>query len=250
MSQIGSADRQHQQHRNGLANSKRPEFVRVPSFPIIGSIIPQLSGIPEIDPVTRSFDFWVAMRRKYGEFYSMGNPAGGNTDDPYRTSYVISDPREFMKIIRAGGKYPSGLLELLWVNRRWSRTRGLETTDGLFGRGEEWRRVRTFLHIDLLYPEAPRGYHLIIIKVSECASCGAQAAAESGGEGALNLYLNLYSFDMFSTMMMGEYTDMANILTPTEPENERFVDGAVQGLGAAIEMIFSIQNIYGQHNGI
>jgi len=35
---------------------------------------------------------------------------GGNPNDIYRTQYIINDPREYMKIIRAGGKYPSGVL--------------------------------------------------------------------------------------------------------------------------------------------
>lgn len=193
-----------QKRFDGLTNGRQPSLVRVPSFPVVGSLVPLLSGIPRIDPLTRGYDFWLAMRRQYGEFYSMGSPAGGRPDDIYRTQYIINDPREALKVVRAGGKYPSGVLEMLWVNRQWGKTRGLGTTEGLFGRGEEWQRVRRFFQTDLLHPEAARGYVPGIIEAAERASRGAKAAASlraSGDDAALNLYLSRSAFDMFSTMV-------------------------------------------------
>ena len=59
------------------------------------------------------------------------------------------------------------------------------------------------------------------------------------GNGALNSYLDRCAFDMFSSMMLGIYTETADETTRTDPENECFVKGAVQGLGTAIEMLFS-----------
>ena len=62
---------------------------------------------------------------------------------------VISDPREYMKIIRQEGKYPSGLLESLWPMQK-----SLQAIDaalirgedkGFFGRGVDWKRIRNFL---------------------------------------------------------------------------------------------------------
>jgi len=190
------------------------------------------------------------MRNKYGEFYSMGNMIGGKQNDLFRTSYVVNDPRECVKVIRAGGKFPSGVVEMMWVNKKWSRSRGLLTTDGMFGHGEEWRRIRTFLQTDLLHPEAARGYLPGIIEASRRASKGAAAAASLQASreetGALNTYLNRVAFDMFSSMMMGEYVETADVMTPTNPENARFVKGAVQGLGGAVEMLFSpYENIVG-----
>eukprot|EP00579_Thalassiosira_antarctica_P028303 CAMPEP_0202028336 /NCGR_PEP_ID=MMETSP0905-20130828/63394_1 /ASSEMBLY_ACC=CAM_ASM_000554 /TAXON_ID=420261 /ORGANISM="Thalassiosira antarctica, Strain CCMP982" /LENGTH=830 /DNA_ID=CAMNT_0048592037 /DNA_START=106 /DNA_END=2595 /DNA_ORIENTATION=- len=351
---------------DGLANGKTPNLTHARSFPIIGSAIPllsgipkinpltnaynfwiamrnqygefytfgsiaipQLSGIPKINPLTNAYDFWIAMRNQYGEFYTFGSMIAGNPNDIYRTSYIINDPREFVKIIRAGGKFPSGVLENLWVNVRWAEMRGFHTREGIHGRGEEWRRIRTFLQTDLLHPDSARGYlqmagnpndiyrtsYIIndprefvkiiraggkfpsgvlenlwvnvrwaemqgfhtregihgrgeewrrirtflqtdmlhpdsargylpgIIHSAGLASKGAQAAAmlQSSGEenGALNSYLDRCAFDMFSSMMLGIYTETADETTRTDPENERFVKGAVQGLGTAIEMIFS-----------
>eukprot|EP00579_Thalassiosira_antarctica_P005575 CAMPEP_0201901928 /NCGR_PEP_ID=MMETSP0902-20130614/54691_1 /ASSEMBLY_ACC=CAM_ASM_000551 /TAXON_ID=420261 /ORGANISM="Thalassiosira antarctica, Strain CCMP982" /LENGTH=676 /DNA_ID=CAMNT_0048435913 /DNA_START=32 /DNA_END=2064 /DNA_ORIENTATION=+ len=228
---------------DGLANGKTPNLTHARSFPIIGSAIPQLSGIPKINPLTNAYDFWIAMRNQYGEFYTFGSMMAGNPNDIYRTSYIINDPREFVKIIRAGGKFPSSVLENLWVNIRWAEMRGFHTREGIHGRGEEWRRIRTFLQTDMLHPDSARGYLPGIIHSAGLASKGAQAAAmlQSSGEenGALNSYLNRCAFDMFSSMMLGIYTETADETTRTDPENERFVKGAVQGLGTAIEMIFS-----------
>mmetsp|Transcript_29719 Transcript_29719/g.60341 ORF Transcript_29719/g.60341 Transcript_29719/m.60341 type:complete len:331 (+) Transcript_29719:472-1464(+) len=39
--------------------------------------------------------------------------------------------------------------------------------------------------------------------------------------------------------MMGEYTETADVTTPTDPLNERFVNGAVDGLSEAIQILFS-----------
>lgn len=44
---------------------------------------------------------------------------------------------------------------------------------------------------------------------------------------------------MFSSMMLGVYTNTADATTPTAAENDRFVHGSVQGLGSAVQMIFS-----------
>mmetsp|Transcript_3196 Transcript_3196/g.5817 ORF Transcript_3196/g.5817 Transcript_3196/m.5817 type:complete len:607 (+) Transcript_3196:243-2063(+) len=228
---------------DGLANGKTPNLTHARSFPIIGSAIPQLSGIPKNNLLTNAYDFWIGMRNQYGEFYTFGSIMAGNPNDIYRTSYIINDPREFVKIIRAGGKFPSSVLENLWVNIRWAEMRGFHTREGIHGRGEEWRRIRTFLQTDLLHPDSARGYLPGIIHSAGLASKGAQAAAilQSSEEenGALNSYLDRCAFDMFSSMMLGIYTETADETTRTDPENERFVKGAVQGLGTAIEMIFS-----------
>ena len=56
---------------------------------------------------------------------------------------------------------------------------------------------------------------------------------------ALNSYLNWCTFDMFSSMMLKIYTNTANETMRTDPENKHSVKGTVQGLGTAIEMLFS-----------
>ena len=40
-------------------------------------------------------------------------------------------------------------------------------------------------------------------------------------------------------MVLGIYTETGDRTTPADPENERFVQGSVQGLATAIELLFS-----------
>ena len=62
---------------NSKSNADHPTLVRVPSLPIVGSLIPQYSGIPiPMNPET-AFDFWPAMKAKFGDFYELGIPGLG-----------------------------------------------------------------------------------------------------------------------------------------------------------------------------
>jgi len=49
-----------------------------------------------------------------------------------------------VQVIKAGGAHPSGIVENLWVSRKWNETRNI-ATKGLLERGEEWKRIRTFM---------------------------------------------------------------------------------------------------------
>lgn len=60
--------------------SSNPQLRHVKAFPFVGSIIPQLSGIPNTmtsDP----YAFWSEMREIYGDFYTMGIPGTGSSKD-------------------------------------------------------------------------------------------------------------------------------------------------------------------------
>lgn len=181
---------------DGLANGRIPKLTRIRSFPVIGSMLfPWATGMPAVNPLTKSYDFWMQMHQRFGEFYSFGDLIGGRDDDWYRIGYFVNDPREFAKVIRAGGgKYPSGTLEMLWVNQRWGETRGMHIWSGLHGRGEEWRRIRRFLQTDLLHPESANGYVPGIARAASLASRGAQAAAvlqsSRQDDEAINSYLS------------------------------------------------------------
>jgi cytochrome P450 len=205
-----------------------PTLVTLPMLPIIGSLVPQYSGVPPniMDP----YQFWVALRRKFGGFIKMGLPNFGRCDDLFRSIYIISDPKEMMKVIRSGGSYPSGIIEVLWANKKWQKTRGFKTEE-FFGRGETWKRVRTFLQTDLLHPDSARGYVPGILEAARLASKGAPSS-----KNAMNDYLSRCAFDMFSSLMFGEMTQVADLNTPTNQENQRFVECAADGLGKAVFM--------------
>ena len=181
------------------------------------------------------------MRNAFGKFYSFGHMIAER--GVFRTCYVVNDPREYVKVIRAGGKFLSGAVEGVWVNLRWGRERGVGVVGKLLSRGEEWRRIRTFFQKDLLHPDAARCYLPGIARAARLASQGARVAAKvqsSGGEKrALNSYLSRCAFDMFTSMMLGIFTQTADATTPTDPENDAFVRNSSEALSTSIRMLFS-----------
>ena len=53
--------------------------------------------MPNINTITNAYEFWRAMRNKFGEFYSFGSVAGGK--GICNIVHVISDPREYLKLL-------------------------------------------------------------------------------------------------------------------------------------------------------
>ena len=225
-----------------------PTMKQVKSLPIIGSVVPFYSNIPS--DMDQPYSFWPGMRRRYGDFFTMGLPSVGDKNDWYSTIHVIHDPTEMVKVVRSGGAYPSGLIQTFWMNKKWTRENKLELIaggdGGLFGAGEDWKRLRTFLQTDLLHPEAARGYIPGMVQAAKLASRGALASSDD-----LNNYLSRVSFDLFSTIMFGELTKTADATAPADPENIQFVNGTIQGLSNAIQILMDpYETIVGNHLGI
>eukprot|EP00591_Stephanopyxis_turris_P009960 CAMPEP_0195507412 /NCGR_PEP_ID=MMETSP0794_2-20130614/865_1 /TAXON_ID=515487 /ORGANISM="Stephanopyxis turris, Strain CCMP 815" /LENGTH=617 /DNA_ID=CAMNT_0040634087 /DNA_START=31 /DNA_END=1884 /DNA_ORIENTATION=+ len=213
-------------------------LVQVPSLPYIGSFY--LRDLPD---VRKPYQFWLSLNQEKGNFYSIGLPGLGSSNSSHGTFYVISSPTEYTKVVRDGGKYPSGIADLLWMNKQWSKDHDTALargpTDGFMGRGEDWKRIRSFMQTDLLHPDSARGYVPGIMQAAKYASQGAPLSNRQ-----MNTYLNLCAFDMFSTLMFGEYTRTAEKGTNqnaqpdshAEKENIRFIGAAVQALSTAVPM--------------
>ena len=231
------------------APSKKTTLVEVPALPYLGSLVPQWSKVPKFDP-SKSYDFWKEVRREYGDFYSMGIPGLGKGRDG--TFYVINDPNEMLKVIRqektSSLPYPRGIIETEWPLIRYFHEQGSMLgngksgdgtpsydEDGFFGRGETWKRLRTFLQTDLLSPQSAKRYISCMVKAAQIAS---QAAPSSVDD--LNNYLNQCAFDMFHSLMYGELTNTANI-KHAKPENVAFCNDAVEGMS---KMVFQISQPY------
>lgn len=212
-----------------------PQLKEVKALPFVGSVLPFYSDVPAT--IEQPFAFWPEMRRRHGDFYTMGLPSMGDKSDSRSIVHIVTDPKEMFKVVRSGGAYPSGLISSFWPNIKWSKDNKLALVDGdengLFGQGEDWKRLRTFLQTDLLHPEAARGYIPGMLQASQLASKGAPASSEE-----LNNYLSRVSFDLFSTIMFGEYTKTADKTVPADPENIKFVNGTIQGLSNAIQILF------------
>jgi hypothetical protein len=148
------------------------------------------------------------MCQKFGEFYNMGFPIFGT--GVFVETIKITNPNEMLKVIRAEGTYPSGLVNFSWTfiqSFRDDNSAMMKGQDnGLLGQGERWKQQRTFLQTGMLNPRSARGFLPGIITAAELASKGAPAA---GQQNQLNYYLNLCAFDMFSSFMFGELTNCA-----------------------------------------
>ena len=109
---------------------------------------------------------------------------------------------------------------------------------GFFGRGDTWRRLRTFLQTDLLSPQAARGY---VTGVAEAATVASSAAPLHASAGTLNDFLNHAAFDMFSAIFFGHSSRVADPNTPTDPEDAAFCSAAVNSLALLIEHLFDLR---------
>lgn len=213
---------------NGSSSGTVPTLKLVPKLPLVGSLLYAHSRIPRMDQ-NRTFDFWPAMRKQFGDFYSMGIPGlgAGLTG----TVYVIQDPVEMARIIRSEGKYPFGAAALTWSVIHYGTTRADQGSQGvladLFSIGPQWKRVRSFLQTDLLHPTAAARYIPSVLEAAASSSRGASSFAE---EGRLNEYLNKASFEMFSNVMMGQLPCITDPTRTADPVEVEFCDTVATAL--------------------
>jgi cytochrome P450 len=215
----------------------------VPTLPYLGSIIPQYSNTPKFEP-TSFYEFYPELRRRYGDFYAMGFPGLGKGRDG--TMFVLADPSEMQKILRqerGSPPYPRGIVESEWPLVNWLKESGSplgngtdapEDADGFAGRGETWKRLRTFLQTDLLSPQDAAGYVPGMVEAAQLASRGAPASASE-----LNAYTNRCSFDLFCSLMFGELTKMADPETGHNAENVEFCNASVRGMESMLAQMTS-----------
>lgn len=90
-----------------------PKLVEIPALPFVGSLLPAYSNTPPMDE-SLVFETWPELRRRFGDFYSIGIPGLG--DGWKGTMYVIQDPKEMMKILRREGIYPTSIVQKQWVS--------------------------------------------------------------------------------------------------------------------------------------
>jgi len=234
---------------SSAAAAKNPTYFKVPSLPYLGSVgATTYSGMPPLD-FSKLYDFLPEMRRRFGNFYSFGFPGLGSKNDSHGTIYVTCDPNEMLKVVRNQGPLPQGLISQQWGMIKWNKDKNFEIVaeeDGLFGQGVHWKRLRNFFQTDLLSPAAAKGYIPGIIEAAQLASRGAPASADN-----MNYFLNCCAFDLFNTVMFGELTEVADTVSPTDPDNLEFVNSALGGLANGVQLLASpYQVIIGRELGI
>jgi hypothetical protein len=72
-------------NHNASATPPTPKLQVVKALPVIDSLLPMYSGIPDIDPMNLH-EFFPAMRHFYGNFYKMGFPSLGKESRERYTS--------------------------------------------------------------------------------------------------------------------------------------------------------------------
>lgn len=227
--------------------STNVKLQEVPSLPYLGSMIPAHSGVPKFDMNTY-YEFYPSIRKQYGDFYKIGIPGLGK--GAHGTVYVLTDPTEMQKVIRQErGKqpYPRGIVEAEWPLVNWLHSIGsilgkgtneAEDKFGFMGRGETWKRIRNFMQTDMLSPQSANGYIPIMAEAARFASKGAPASS-----GDLNGYTNRCSFDLFTAMMFGQLSKMADPQTGKDQVNIDFCNAASDGMDAVLKQMTSPWNL-------
>jgi len=215
-----------------------PQLQHCPSLPFIGSTVPQYSKAPPLD-VSKSYDYFPEMQRLFGEFYTMGIPGIGVGVN--QTVYVISDPREMMKVLRSEGRFPSGAGQSAWGMRQVLDEHGNYAAARILDHGPEWKRVRGFFQSDLLSPQSARQYVPAIAEVARYASRGVVEYADNND---LNTFLEDASFDMFSGLTLGSHTRITDPDFTATPSDVRFCRLAKQGLTANTVLTQDIKEMF------
>lgn len=239
---VGQSKSSMNKKKNVIMKRATPTLQVLPSWPIVGSffsIIPGIGkyvekhyNIPSMITGSNSniYEYYSAMNEKYGDFYAETVPGLG-------VMYTLTDPNEMLKVLRQEGAYPRGGIAALRPFIRWAKDRGQKLVqgedNGFFGQGETWRTLRTFMQTDLLSPQAAKGYVPAIVESAKIASKGAKHYS-----GDLNNYLHYCAFDMFQTVMLGEFTKVSDPDTPTDPTNIKFVENSVISLGLMVGLTF------------
>jgi len=216
----------------GGADNGQVKLCNVPKLPILGSLIPQYSGIDKFD-LSKTYDWWYNSHSKFGNFYSIGMPGMGK--GIYGTTYIMTDPNEYMKVLRKEGRHPFGAVMMEWPFVKYYEDGGdqpgCSAGTALFSRGESWQRIRRFMQTDLLSPDAAKGYVPGMIKACQTASQGAPLHAKN-----INGYTAQCSFDMFSSIVFGEFPGLAGS-GKKEEQDEKFCTSSITALELVLPMM-------------
>jgi cytochrome P450 len=139
-----------------------------------------------------------------------------------------------MKVLRQEGQFPFSFLQLEWPLISYFHSVGsalMDEENGFFGQGQKWKRLRKFLQTDLLSPASAKGYVSGMIQAAQLASRGFEDFRLEP-----NNFMVRSSFDMFSSIMFGEITGVANPKSNPNPQNVKFCNASVE----ALESIFPL----------
>merc|ERR1719461_1693578 len=136
--------------------------------------------------------------------------------------YIISDPNEFMKVIRSEGKYPHGGIMFIWpLISYYARNEPKRQFGKYFTASEEWKNYRLTLAKDLLSPKAARGYVGAMAKAARIAS-----DAVLDHEHQMDWFTARASFDIFTSVLFGRMSETVLGEKSSNPDGIRLCEMA------------------------
>ena len=215
-------------------NSNTVKLQNIPKLPLLGSFVPQHSGVDKFD-LSKTYDWWLSNNKKFGNFYSIGFVGMGK--GLLGTTYVLTDPDEYMKVLRKEGQHPFGAVMTEWPIIKYYKDGGTKpgcsAGHALFAtQGEEWKRIRRFMQTDLLSPDAAKGYLPAMIKACDVASKGAPSHTKN-----INDYTAQCSFDMFSGLVFGEFPGLAGNGDKKDEQDVTFCKSSVTAIELIVPML-------------
>ena len=230
--EVGECPFHKKQNVNSIKETTK--LHRIPSLPIIGSLIPQHSGLNMLELIRDPYKFYIDIRNKFGDFSSFGVPGLGK--GLHGTMYVLTDPHEMHKVVRKEGSHPQGLLNFNWPVHQFLLNQQSDLAD-FFQRGEVWFKYRRFLQTDLLTPSSAKGYIPGMVKTAELTSSHAVHHSSD-----INRYMMYASFDMVASFIYGEFTRTASPThesTPANKLNKKFCDHTTDALNNVFTLLIT-----------
>ena len=208
---------------NTAVDGGHPKLQKIPKLPLLGSSVSLYSGIPPMDD-SKTYDFWPRLQKDFGDFYSIGILGLGV--GLFQEIHVLSDPKEYMKIVRKEGKFPSSVIELQWALREALEQANVGRAMDLFSHGQEWKTIRLFFQTDLFSPQSAAQY---VPNIQRAAEISSQAAPMY--ENDIKTFLDRAAFDMFNMVMMGQMTGISDPENPNaDPEDIEFAQNVATAL--------------------
>lgn len=225
------------------AGPRAPGF---PMLPVLGSL-PWVKSLalPSGERVDATVDHHRAFaegHRRFGPVWRIGIPGiGAGLSGEV---HICADPREFMKALRAEGKFPFGAIMLHWPAISCFRETG-RTVAKLYTRTEDWRRMRHGFQKDLLPPAAALSY--------------APAIADAASDVVLNAplwedasaFMSRASFDLFSTLTLGRRTRTSDPSPgAAEPAASKFAGDTIDALDSLVPVMQHLPSLLARGLGL
>lgn len=210
-----------------------------PRLPLLGSLpwfsnlsLPDGSSVQSLDEQHES---WAEGTRRHGPVWRVGIPGLGKGISGDLT--LCADPREFVKVLQAEGKYPYGAIQLQWPFIVWATKHG-RTVGKLFTRSEDWRHIRHGMQKSILPPAAAAGYAAIIGTTGREVVLNAPLWDDAGS------FMSRASFDLFAGLALGRRIRASDPRPGASlPEDERFCVDTIEALDLLPDVIQDLPSI-------